>query len=69
MKVNYDKSTDILTIELSEEKIDYAEEEENIILHLSKSGKPVMLEILDASETTLSILKPILSERKRKAKA
>jgi len=36
--------------EVSEEPIDYAEEVGQIIVHFTKESKPVLLEILDASE-------------------
>ena len=50
MKFDYDKSTDIMMIELSEENIDHAEEVDNMIIHLSEEGKPVLLEILNSRE-------------------
>ena len=50
MKVRYSREDDVLLIELSEEKIDYAEEAGPIIVHFAEDGKPVILEILDASE-------------------
>ncbi len=36
--------------EISDEPIDYAEEVGNIIVHFTKEGRPVLLEVLDASE-------------------
>ena len=50
MKIRNDSEVDILTMEVSEEKIDYAEEVGGIIVHFTEKGKPVVLEILDASE-------------------
>jgi len=50
MKIRYDREEDILTYEVSSDKIDYAEELDSIIVHFTKEGKPVLLEILDASE-------------------
>ncbi|MGB6872837.1 MAG: DUF2283 domain-containing protein [Dehalococcoidia bacterium] len=50
MKIRYDKEEDIVTFDVSSEKIDHAEEIGPIIVHFSKQGKPVLLEILDASE-------------------
>jgi uncharacterized protein YuzE len=57
MKIRYSRNEDILIIELSDEKIDYAEEMEPIIVHSTENGKPVMLEILDASEFIAKISK------------
>jgi uncharacterized protein YuzE len=50
MKVQYDREDDILTLELSGEKIDHAEEVEDRIVHFSAEDRPVLLEILDASD-------------------
>lgn len=50
MKIKYDEEVDIVIIELSEEDVDYAKEAENMIIHFSKEGRPVLVEILDASE-------------------
>lgn len=49
MKMRYDKEDDVLMIWFSHQKVDYAEQEKNIIIHFSKKNKPVLLEILDAS--------------------
>ena len=49
MNIRYDREEDILTCEVSPDKIDYAEELDSIIVHFTKQGKPVLLEILDAS--------------------
>jgi uncharacterized protein YuzE len=50
MKIKYDRDADILTLEISEEGIDHAEEAGPMIIHLSEDNKPVLVEILDASE-------------------
>lgn len=50
MRVRYDRAKDILLLEVSHKKIDFAEEVGPIIVHFSKERHPVMLEILDASE-------------------
>jgi len=50
MKIRYDRDADILTLEISEEGIDHAEEAGPMIIHLSEDNKPVLVEILDASE-------------------
>jgi uncharacterized protein YuzE len=57
MKVRYSRSEDVLIIELSDEKVDYAEEMGPVIVHFTKDGRPVMLEILDASEFVTEISK------------
>lgn len=60
MKYEYDRETDILTVILSDEKPDHGEQTENIITHYTDDGTPVQLEILDASETVLHFMEPIL---------
>jgi uncharacterized protein YuzE len=50
MKVRYDRETDITILELSGEKVDHAEEMENIIVHFTEDDRPVLLEILNSSE-------------------
>ncbi len=50
MKINYDREDDILMIETAPGRIDHAEEMGQIIVHFTKDDKPVLLEILDASD-------------------
>jgi len=57
MKVSYDRESDVLLIQVSEAKVDYAEEMGPIIVHFTKDGKPVLLEVLDASEVISEIAK------------
>lgn len=45
----YDKEDDALMIWFSKKSVDYAEQEKNLIMHFSKDNKPVLMEILDAS--------------------
>jgi uncharacterized protein YuzE len=49
-KIKYSADEDILLYEVSTEPIDYAEESGPVIVHFSKEGKPVFLEIMNASE-------------------
>lgn len=49
MKFRYDKDDDVLMIWFSKDRIDYAEQTKDIIMHFSKENKPVLMEILDAS--------------------
>ena len=69
MKYKYDKETDILIIELSREKPDFAEQKGNIITHYNKDNKPVEIEILDASIETSEMLKAMKPKQKDVAKA
>jgi len=44
-------------------KIDYAEEEGQMIIHFSKDGEPVLLEILDAKDFLLNSLSSLVKEK------
>ncbi|MFZ6016516.1 MAG: DUF2283 domain-containing protein [Nitrospirota bacterium] len=61
MKISYDRESDILLIDQGQEGdvIDYAEEAGSIIIHFTKGGKPVLLEILDASELLTAVIKSL----------
>ncbi len=62
-KIKYSKDVDALLIELSDRKIDYAEEVGQMIIHFSKDGEPVLLEILDAKDFLLSSLSSLVKEK------
>lgn len=64
MEYKYDPKTDILLIKLSKEKPDFGEQKENIITHYNKQGKPIEIEILDASKTTIKIVETVLGSRR-----
>ena len=49
-----------MIIELRSEKPDFAEQEGDIITHYTKENKPVEIEILNASKTTIDMLKAML---------
>ena len=63
MKIRYSRDEDILLIELSDEKVDYAEEAGPIIVHFTKDRKPVILEILDASVFIAEIEKAAMKSK------
>ena len=50
MKINYNKEDDILVVELSDQPYDYAEMQGDFIVHFAEDNKPVMIEVLDASQ-------------------
>jgi uncharacterized protein YuzE len=62
-KVKYSRDADALLIELSDKKIDYAEDQGNIIIHYTSEDEPVLLEIFDAKEFILNSLSSILKEK------
>jgi len=50
-KIRYDDEADILTVVIAEHgKLSHAEEFEDIIVHFDESGKPLFMEILNASK-------------------
>ena len=46
----YDQEANILCLEIAKGKINHAREFGNFIIHLSNTGKPILVEILDASK-------------------
>ncbi|MBU2635341.1 DUF2283 domain-containing protein [Patescibacteria group bacterium] len=47
-KISYDSESDVLRVEISKQPIDYAKEMGNIVVHFTKKGLPVYLEVLQA---------------------
>lgn len=59
MKYSYDPESDVLAIKISSKPYDYAEEMGDFIVHFTKDGKPVYIEILNANnfiKKTLTVL-------------
>ena len=51
MKIAYSRDADVLTIQLGEgQPTDSTDMAEGIIVHLSENGRPLEIEILDASK-------------------
>jgi len=49
-KISYDPEADVLRVEISKRPIDYAREMGNFIVHFTKKGLPVYLEVLEAKK-------------------
>jgi uncharacterized protein YuzE len=62
-KVKYSKDADALLIELSDKKIDYAEDKGNIIIHYTSEDEPVLLEIFEAKEFLLNSLSSMIKDK------
>lgn len=62
-KIRYSKDVDALLVEFSDKQIDYTEEEGQMIIHFSKDGEPVLLEILDAKDFILNALSSVVKEK------
>lgn len=48
--MTYDHEANILSIEIASGHIEQAREFGNFIIHFSRSGKPILVEILEASK-------------------
>lgn len=59
-QIRYSQDCDALLIQLSHKPIDYAEESGPLIVHFTKEGEPVLLEILDARDFLLSSLSSLM---------
>lgn len=53
MKIRYDKDVDAMMIILSDKKLAYESEVENIVIGFSKDNEPIWLEILDVTKDFL----------------
>ena len=49
-KISYEPEADVLRIEVAKGTIDYASEVGNVVVHFSKKGMPLYLEILEATK-------------------
>ncbi len=62
MKIKYNRAEDIMLVEISSDSIDFAEETDYVIVHFSESGKPVLLEISDASRFISAAVQSAMKE-------
>ncbi|MBQ11720.1 MAG: hypothetical protein CMJ45_09245 [Planctomyces sp.] len=62
MKVKYGRDVDILSVRISDDAFDYAEENGGVITHFSKQGKPVLLEIQGGRNFLLNSLTSVMEE-------
>lgn len=65
MKLKYNRTDDVLMIELNKKPIDYAEQSGNLIVHFSPKREAVLLEILDASQFFKKAAKALPSKLKK----
>ena len=61
-KIRYSKDTDTLLVELSDTKIDHAEDQGQIIIHFSKKNEPVLIEIMDASQFMVNAFSSVIKQ-------
>ncbi len=63
-KIRYDEESDVLTILVSESgKLSHAEEVGDVVVHLARDGKPLFLEVLNASKN-VSLMVQALAKKK-----
>ena len=62
-KMDYSPDVDALLIEFSDKNIDYAEDMGQFIVHFSKNGASVLLQILDAKDFLLEALSNVVKKR------
>lgn len=48
--IKYEPQADVLSFEVSDAPIEYASEVGDVVVHFSKDGKPVLIEVLEAKE-------------------
>lgn len=59
-RMRYDPEADVLTVIVSEKgHLSHAEEMGDVIVHMSKEGKPLFLEILNASTVIPSMVQTL----------
>jgi len=59
MNIQYHRQSDVLTLTLSQESIDYAEQTGDLIVHFSPKRHAVLLEFLDASKFLTKLISSI----------
>jgi len=59
-KISYDPDADVLAFaQPTKARIDYAQELGNFVVHFTKDGRPVLIEVLDASKAFSASPKPL----------
>ena len=62
-RMRYDREDDILMIWLTENaQVDHAEQVGQTIVHMNEDGKPILLEVLNAQEFVLELVKTAIMD-------
>lgn len=64
MKASYDRDADALLIHVGRGRVDHAEEMGPFVIHFTKRGKPLLIEILDASEVLSNLARVTMRSKK-----
>lgn len=61
-KIRYDQEDDVLMVWFADhKKVDHAEQAGNSILHLTQDDEPVLLEILNAQDFVVDLVKAVMT--------
>ena len=69
MKINYDPETDIVLCQISNKRIDHAEEQGPLIIHFDRQDHPVLLEIQGGGHFIGELARLALQSKKDKTKS
>ena len=61
-RIKYSPDVDALLIRISDQKVDYAEEAGDFILHYSEEGELVLIEVFHATRFLLSLLSSMIKQ-------
>ena len=64
MKASYDRDADALLIHVGRGKVNHAQEVGPFVIHFTKAGKPLLIEILDASVVLSKLTKVMMQSKK-----
>jgi len=62
LKIRYDQEDDVLMVWFADNKqVDHAEQVGNSILHMTQADEPVLLEILNAQDFVVDLVKAVMT--------
>lgn len=61
LECRYERETDVLTVVLRDTELDHGEQMEDFITHYDVDGKMAEIEILDASEAVLGMIRRMVA--------
>jgi hypothetical protein len=62
LKIRYDQEDDVLMVWFADNKqVDHAEQVGNSILHMTHADEPVLLEILNAQDFVVDLVKAVMT--------
>ena len=62
LRIRYDQEEDVLMVWFADnKKVDHAEQTGNSILHMTQDEEPVLLEILNAQDFVIDLVKAVMT--------